>query len=203
VDLTVGAASTTLTLPAPSLGKELTIHQKAPTAIAYTLAAASGTFINDAATTTSISVSAREPTIVCRGMSTSRWECTAPRGYINSRALVTTSVDITLTSADSGTLYTSVDSRTYTLPACTTEKLEFRFFQHKNTLTLTAPSSDYIIETEITSNGAHTASAAGGSVTVAAGSTAVVAGTVGGGSARVVCAQTGVWIATNYRYSAP
>jgi hypothetical protein len=204
VDLTVGAASTTLTLPTPSLGKELTIHQKAATTVAYTLAAASGTFINDAGTTTTLAVTAKEPAMVCRGMSATRWECTAPRGYKNRGVLLTVSADTTLTAADNHNIYTSVDSRTYTLPACSTEKIEYEFFQHKNTLTITPKSSDYIISTAMTNSGtsSHAASNAGTAITLVAASTAPSAGTINGGYARIVCAQSGVWIAHTYKYTA-
>jgi hypothetical protein len=203
VDLTVGAASTTLTLPTPSLGKELTIHQKAATTVAYTLAAASGTYINDAGTTTTLAVTAKEPAMVCRGMSATRWECTAPRGYRNRGVLVTVSADTTLTAADNHNIYTSVDSRTYTLPACSTEKIEYEFFQHKNTLTITPKSTDYIISTAMSNTGGstHAASALGTAITVAAETTAPSAGTINGGYARIVCAQSGVWIAHTYKYS--
>jgi hypothetical protein len=203
VDLTVGAASTTLTLPTPSLGKELTIHQKATTTIAYTLAAASGTYINDAGTTTTLAVTAKEPAVICRGMSATRWECTAPRGYKNRGLLLTVAADTTLTAADNRNIYTSVDTRTYTLPTCSSEKLEYEFFQHKNTLTITPKSTDYIISTAMSNTGAsnHAAAALGTAITVAATTNAPSAGTINGGYARIICAQSGVWIAHTYKYS--
>jgi hypothetical protein len=204
VDLTVGAASTTLTLPTPSLGKELTIHQKAATTVAYTLAAASGTFINDAGTTTTLAVTAKEPAMVCRGMSATRWECTAPRGYKNRGVLLTVTADTMLTAADNHNIYTSVDSRTYTLPACSTEKIEYELFQHKNTLTITPTSSDYIILTAMSSSGSssHSASALGTAITVVTDAISPSAGTINGAYARIVCAQSGVWIAHTYQFTA-
>jgi hypothetical protein len=200
VDLTVGTTSTVLTLPTPSLGKELTITQKATTTIAYTLTAATSTFINDAATTSSITVPASTAVIICRGLSATRWHCAPPHGR-GLQVLVTAST--TLLPSDTGNVYTSATTRTFTLPTCSSAKLEYSFFVQVDSVTLTPVGTDYIISTDTISDGtsSHSAAAAATALTVTADTAAAVAGTLGGSYATITCVTPGVWIAQTIQYT--
>jgi len=98
-----------VTLPAPTAGAQVTLHQSQTTFTSYTIwSSASSVFINDDANTVSLTVYQRK--IVCTAVSTTRWHCEAPivgqsYGYLYQACGTGTTCTVTApTPSQSGTV---------------------------------------------------------------------------------------------------
>lgn len=114
-----------VTLPAPSAGAQVTLIQSQTTFVSYTIwASASTVFINNDASTTSITAISRR--VVCTSISSTRWNCIQD---INTFIpVISTTSSQTLTESQSGSIVTTATTgQTFTLPGCSTATLGMYF----------------------------------------------------------------------------
>jgi len=118
-----------VTLPVPSVGAQVHLYQSQTSFVSYTIyTSASSVFINSDSTTTSVAFNARH--VVCSAVSTTRWNCAqdqftnnAYSGNLMKPVGASISASTTISTMDSGAIFTVSAASTITLPACTSANI--------------------------------------------------------------------------------